>query len=379
MKLAFAASEPLTIGVEWELALVDAATGELTPAASTVLDAVDDPKEGPIRREYLMSMVELVSGVHHRVDEAMGDLAGSLAALRRLLGSDVVPLGVGTHPFSHATEQERFDVPRYHVVADANGWWGRRMVTNGTHVHVGVEHEAKVLPITTGLALFCPYVIALAGSSPFWEGEDTGFASNRTMLFQQLHTNGLPVVMDTWDEFGAYAADLAEVGMITTMGEIRWDVRPSTFGTVENRLADSVPTFAELGAITALTQCVVAWLSQQLDEGRPTPKLAPWFLQENKWRAARYGLEAEIITIDPTVRVQRLRDRLLMWVERLMPYARKLGCENELAYCATLAGEGPSYVRQRATLAASGDLRAVVAQLAAETGADAPASVSGGG
>lgn len=372
MKLAFAATHPATIGIEWELALVDAATGELTPAASRLLDHVADPKGGPIRREYLTSMVELVSGVHRSVSDALADLAGTLAELRRLLGDDVLPVGVGAHPFSLASAQTHFDIERYNVVADKNGWWGRQMVTMGTHVHVGVDHQAKVLPLTTGLANFCPFFIALSGSSPYWQGEDTSFASNRTMLFQQLHTNGLPVPMDTWEEFSRYADELEAVGMIQVMGEIRWDVRPSPFGTVENRLADSVPTLAELGAIAAFTQAAAAWLVAELEAGRPLPRLQPWFLQENKWRAARYGMAAEIITTDPRARVQPLASRLDHWLERFLPFARRLGCAAELEYCATLAAAGPSYARQRATFAETGDLRAVVRQLVAETGSAAP-------
>ena len=375
MKLDFSPTDPATIGVEWELALVDASTGELTPAASRVLDSVEDPGKGPIRREYLTCMVELVSGVHHHVADALGDLAESLSTLRGILGDDVLPVGVGVHPFSIAADQTHFELERYLAVAEKNGYWGRQMVTNGTHVHVGVDDQAKVLPITTGLAALSPFFIALAASSPYWQGEDTGFASNRTMLFQQLHTNGLPVAMDTWQEFQAYATDLEEVGMIQVMGEIRWDVRPSTFGTVENRLTDSVPTFAELGAITAFTQCAAAWLVAELDQGRPMPHLAPWFMQENKWRAARYGLEADIITTDPRARVQPLRERLYVWLERLQPHARQLGCEAELANCASLAEQGASYARQRREFERSGDLRTVVGLLAAETGAAAPGNL----
>lgn len=378
MKLAFAASDPGTIGIEWEVALVDSTTLELTPAASRVLEAVADPKTGPIRREYLTSMVELVTGVHTRVADAVAELGDLLGQLRGLLGDDVVPIGAGTHPTSLAREQTHFDVERYQVVADRNGWWGRQMITQGTHVHVGVGHVAKALPITTGLATLCPFFIALSGSSPFWQGEDTSFASNRTMLFQQLHTNGLPVAMESWDEFSAYASSLEEVGMITSMSEIRWDVRPSAFGTVENRLADSVPTLAELAAIAALTQCAASWLADQLDEGHPLLRLPAWFLQENKWRAARYGLDADIITTDAAHRVQPLRKRLLMWLDRLEPYARRHACEAELAWCASLLDLGASCTRQRAALAASGNFRDVTRLLIAETGADAPTRTAGG-
>lgn len=375
MKLAFTPTDPATIGVEWELALVDVATGQLTPAAPSLLDRVEDPDKGPIRREYLTCMVELVSGVHRRVADAMGDLGASLATLRLLLGEDVVPLGVGAHPFSIAAAQSHFEVERYQVVADENGWWGRQMVTMGTHVHVGVDDSAKALPITLGLATLAPYFIALAGSSPYWQSEDTGFASNRTMLFQQLHTNGLPVPMDSWEEFQTYVTDLEEAGMISRLGEVRWDVRPSSFGTIENRLSDSVPTLAELGAITALTQCAAAWLSAELDKGRRPPQLAPWFLQENKWRAARYGVDAEIITPDNRPRVLPLRDGLYGWLDKLEPHARQLGCQTELARCADLADAGPSYARMRREFERSGDLRTVVRLLADETGADAPSNL----
>ena len=126
----------------------------------------------------------------------------------------------------------------------------------------------------------------------------------------------------------------------------------------------------------AVAGLAAAWLGNELAEGRPLPRLAPWFLQENKWRAARYGMDAEIVTMDPLRRVQPLRDRMLYWLNRFEPFARKLGCADELAFCATLAHEGPSYARQRAT-AASGDLRAVVRQLVDETGAVAPRGLGG--
>jgi len=375
MKLAFTPTDPATIGVEWELALVDVATGQLTPAAPRLLDGVEDPDHGPIRREYLTCMVELVSGVHLRVADAMDDLGASLTALRGLLGDDVVPVGVGAHPFSVAADQAHFEVERYQVVADENGWWGRQMVTMGAHVHVGVDDPAKALPITTGLATLAPFFIALAGSSPYWQSEDTGFASNRTMLFQQLHTNSLPIAMQSWEEFHSYVTDLEEVGMISRLGEIRWDVRPSSFGTIENRLSDSVPTLAELGAITALTQCAAAWFAAELDAGRPLPVLPPWFMQENKWRAARYGVDAEIINTDASPRVRPLRDSLHMWLGRLTPHARQLGCEAELAACAELADAGPSYARMRREFERSGDLQTVVELLADETGSDLPSNL----
>ena len=241
MRFDFAPSGESTIGVEWELALVDAATLTLVPRAQQVLDAVDDPKSGPIRREYLTDMIELVTGVHHRVDEAMGDLTESMERVQQILGADTRLLGAGAHPIDKAADSEPFDFWRYNVVKERNAYWGRQMAIFGTHIHVGIDHRDKALPITYGLARFSPYFIALSASSPFWEGEDSGYASQRTMIFQQLPTNGLPYPMDSWDEFEHYATELEDAGMISAPNEIRWDVRPSTFGTVENRFSTRCP------------------------------------------------------------------------------------------------------------------------------------------
>ncbi len=369
MRFDFIPSGESTIGVEWELALVDAATLSLAPRAQQILDAVDDPKSGPIRREYLTDMVELVTGVHHRVDEAMGDLAASLERVKQLLGPDTRLLGAGAHPIDRAADSEPFDFWRYNVVKERNAYWGRQMAIFGTHIHVGIDHRDKALPITYGLARFSPYFIALSASSPFWESEDSGYASQRTMIFQQLPTNGLPYPMDSWDEFEHYATELEDAGMISAPNEIRWDVRPSTFGTVENRVLDSVPTFAELGALTAFTQCLVEYMSRELDDGRAIARLPVWFMKENKWRAARYGLDTEVITPRVKDKVRPIREGIEDWLNRLEPIAAELGCADELRFVAELMEIGPSYLRQRAT----GDPAAALRQLVDETGAAAPA------
>ncbi|WP_298133559.1 YbdK family carboxylate-amine ligase [Micropruina sp.] len=369
MRFDFAPSGESTIGVEWELALVDAATLTLVPRAQQVLDAVDDPKSGPIRREYLTDMIELVTGVHHRVDEAMGDLTESMERVQQILGADTRLLGAGAHPIDKAADSEPFDFWRYNVVKERNAYWGRQMAIFGTHIHVGIDHRDKALPITYGLARFSPYFIALSASSPFWEGEDSGYASQRTMIFQQLPTNGLPYPMDSWEEFEHYATELEDAGMISAPNEIRWDVRPSTFGTVENRVLDSVPTFAELGALTAFTQCLVEYMSRELDDGRAIARLPVWFMKENKWRAARYGLDTDVITPRVKDKLRSIREGIEDWLNRLEPIAAELGCPDELRFVAELMATGPSYLRQRA----AGDPAAALRQLVDETGAAAPA------
>jgi carboxylate-amine ligase len=369
MRIDFAPSAPSSVGIEWELALVDLASGELAPAAPQVLEACGGGEDEPVRKEYLQDMVELVSGVHRTVGEAVADVAGHLVRVRDAatsLGLGLV--GAGTHPFSRAADQPRFDGPRYDVVAERNAYWGRQMAICGTHVHVGVEHQDLALPITNGLARFYPYLLAVTCASPYWEGEDTGYASQRTMLFQQLPTNGLPYPMTEWAEFEDYADDLVRAGMISVPGEIRWDVRPSPrFGTVENRTGDSVPTLAELGCVAALTQCFAAYVSRSYTADHRYESLPPWLVRENKWRAARYGMDAEVIPPGRQAPVP-LREGLAQWLERLEPVARALDCVAELRFASELAERGASYERQRA----AGGPREALDLLLSETGRPTP-------
>lgn len=370
MLIDFAPSARSSVGIEWELALVDLTSGELVPAAGELLDACGGGEDRPIRKEYLQNMIELVSGVHTRVADAVADLVGNFAVVQAAAaGMGVGLIGSGTHPFSRAAAQHRFEGPRYDVVADRNQYWGHQMAICGTHVHVGVDDRDLALPITNGLARFYPYLLAVSCASPFWEGEDSGYASQRTMMFQQLPTNGLPYPMRTWADFEDYAEELFDSGMISTPSEIRWDVRPSPkFGTVENRTADSVPTFAELGCLAALTQCFAEFVSRSYAHDHTYESLSPWLVRENKWRAARYGMDASVITPNPARRQVPLREGLAQWLERLAPISRDLGCEAELAFAATIAEKGASYQRQRA----AGGTEQALRLLLAETGRESP-------
>lgn len=369
MKIDFKASRRATLGVEWELSVVDLATLDVVPEADRVLNGVADPVNGPIRTEYLQTMIELVSGVHDTVGGVVDEMQRLVHhTIETLEPHGLAVMAMGAHPYSDPARQQPVKKAQYRRVRERNGWWGTQMAINGVHIHAGIDDRAKALPITYGLARFIPYFIALSASSPFWMGTDTDFASQRTMMFQQLPTNGLPYHMATWQEFERYATELEGVGMIHSPAEIRWDVRPSTFGTVENRAMDCVPTVYEIGALTALTQCLVEWMSRELEAGREIQRLPHWFMRENKWRAARYGLGAEVITPRPHEHTLALREGLLHWLVKLEPVADDLGCRDQLADCAELVHRGPSYVRQRRVAKATdGDLGAVLRATISET------------
>jgi carboxylate-amine ligase len=241
------------------------------------------------------------------------------------------------------------------------------MMIWGIHVHVGIDEREKALPILDGLLAYLPHLQALSASSPFWAGVDTGYASNRALMFQQLPTAGLPYPLADWAAYERYVDDLVRTGVIDDHSEVRWDIRPSPkWGTVEVRVCDGVSTAAEIAAIGALVQCLVEWMSTRLDEGETLSVLQPWYVRENKWRAARYGLEAEVIT-DVAGTERLVTDDLRELLTTLAPVADRLGCAAELQQVRRTLDAGASYQRQlRVAEASGGDLRAVVAHLAHE-------------
>jgi len=372
MEIPFGTSRRSNIGLEWELACVDHTSGELTPAAPRILAALnptDDEGFPQVTAELLTNTVEVVSGPHDRVRDAVGDLRTMVARVREVAD----PLGVdlmcsGTHPFSQWFQQQVTPgKERYATLIDRTRWWGRQMMIWGVHMHVGVEDREKVLPIINGLLTYYPHFQALSASSPYWVGEETGYASNRAMMFQQLPTAGLPPQLGAWANYEEVVADLTHIGVIDDHSELRWDVRPSPkWGTIEIRFCDGLSNFREVGALAALAQCLVEEMSLQLDEGHEIPTMQPWFVRENKWRAARYGLDAIIIT-DSAGNEALVRDELAVMLERLRPIAERLGCADELADIQSIMDDGASYQRQLAVAASTGgSLKAVVASLVAE-------------
>ncbi|WP_309132087.1 glutamate--cysteine ligase [Brevibacterium sp.] len=363
----FARSPRSTIGVEWELALLDADSLDLTPAAEGLLADVAEHApdfENRIVGEMLTNTIELVTGVHTNVAGIAGDLCETMATLRSLTEPRRIELMcAGTHPFAQWQTQEIRPKDRYLELVDRTQWWGRNMLIFGVHVHVGIDSRDKVLPIVNALLGYVPHLQALSASSPFWGGTDTGYASNRAMMFQQLPTAGLPFQFDTWADYESYVQDMLKTGIIDHINEIRWDIRPSpNWGTVEVRVCDGMPTLEEITAITALIQCLVDDFSARLDAGETLSTMPDWFHAENKWRAARYGMEAIIIEnaqADERLVTECLTDE----IERLSPVAERLGCLAELQSISTLIDQGVSYQRQREVFRTSGSLTEVTRSL----------------
>ena len=363
VEIDFRSSPKPTIGVEWEFALVDKESRDLVNLAAPLFARAEGTvREGRLHKEFLRNTVEVVSGVAANAGEAVADLRETMRQLLPIadeLGVDL--FGAGTHPFGQWSQQQLTPGHRYEELVNRTQWWGRQMLIWGVHVHVGLPDRSFAMPIMTTMLNYFPHVQALSASSPLWDGIDTGYASNRALMYQQLPTAGLPFHFTTWEEFESFAADQLTTGVIDEINEIRWDIRPSpVLGTLENRVCDSVPTAYELTGLAALIHCLVVWLADRLRAGETLPTMPPWHVQENKWRAARYGLDAEII-LDATCRERLVTDDLHDLLTDLMPVAKQLGCTEELASIAEIPVRGASYQRQRAVaVEADGDLIAVV-------------------
>jgi carboxylate-amine ligase len=364
--IAFNRSQRPTVGVEWEFALVDPVTRDLSNEAAGVIAEIGETPH--VHKELLRNTVEVVTGICDNAGAAMDDLRGTLGIVRPIVRERGMELFcAGTHPFAEWEAAELTDGARYAELIKRTQWWGRQMLIWGVHVHVGISSANKVMPIITSLLNQYPHLLALSASSPYWDGADTGYASNRALLFQQLPTAGLPFHFQRWSHFERFVHDQKKTGIIDHMNEIRWDIRPSPhLGTIEVRIFDGVSNLAELGSLVALTHCLIVDLDRRLDAGEQLPTMPPWHVQENKWRAARYGLDAEII-LDADSNERLVTDDLDELLNRLAPVAASLGCADELAGVSSIYRSGASYQRQRRVAEEhDGDLHAVVDALIAE-------------
>ena len=362
MGIEFKRSPRPTLGVEWEIALVDPETRDLAPRAAEILEIVaKNHPEVHLEREFLQNTVELVTGVCDTVPEAVAELSHDLDALKEAANSLGLRLWTsGSHPFSDFRENAVSEKGSYDEIIARTQYWGNQMLIWGIHVHVGISHEDRVWPIINALLTNYPHLLALSASSPAWDGLDTGYASNRTMLYQQLPTAGLPYQFQSWDEWCSYMADQDKSGVINHTGSMHFDIRPaSKWGTIEVRVADSTSNLRELSAIVALTHCLVVHYDRMIDAGEELPSLQQWHVSENKWRAARYGLDAEIIISRDTDEAM-VQDELRRLVAQLMPLANELGCARELELVLEILERGGGYERQRRVFKETGSWKAAV-------------------
>lgn len=361
--LAFTRNDTPTLGIEVELQLVDAVTGELRSAIESVLDALPASMDDHIKPELMQSYLEITTGVCKDVGEARADLRDKLTLLKGVTD----PLGLqllwaGTHPFSSWRAQEITNNERYHHLVDLMQDVARRLVTFGLHVHVGVESGDKAVMICDRMVRHLPLLLALSCNSPFWEGRATGLHSNRANIMQGLPTAGLPGRMRNYSEYIWLVRHLESTEFINSIREIWWDIRPHhNFGTVEVRVCDVPANLEQSLALAAMIQCLVVAISREIDEGTYLHEYHPMMVQQNKWRAMRYGAAARLVD-DPTMRPRGVKDIVVDLIELLDPLAAELKCQDELHAVAQIP-ESAGSVRQLALYEQTRSRREVVRML----------------
>jgi carboxylate-amine ligase len=368
---AFGKGEPYTLGVEEEYMLLDGETFDLVQHIETVLAAVTGHELEPrINAELMQSVLEIATPVCRTpsdVDTQLRQIRGYVGDVAREQGLRVG--SAGTHPFSLFERQRITARDRYRTLVDQLQYVARRELIFGMHVHVAVDDPEKAIQIVNGLLVHLGELLALSASSPFWRGEPTGLSSSRQMVFAAFPRSGPPPRFNNYEDYAAVVGQLERTGCIADYTHIWWDIRlHPRLGTIEIRICDATTRLEDVVAITAYCQSLVKYYSDRFDRGESIPSYHRILTTENKWLAARYGLEAPLMDLATgrrnRVPVAQLIRRTLKQIE---PHARELGAEAELTGVAAILSRGNGADRQLRVFNANRDIVEVVAEIANAT------------
>jgi carboxylate-amine ligase len=330
----FAASRDLTVGIEEEFAILDPVTLELAPRFEQLRDAaLEDPLLAEaVAGELISSEIEIISGRGEDFADAVERQRERRRGLFALADRHGASLGAtGTHPWADYRRQEIIDTEHYRRVADGLRYVARRNNTFSLHVHVGVRDIRRAVRVCDRLRVVLPLLLAASANSPYVDGEDSGLHSARTQIFTKSFPRcGIPDVFGGWDEYREYIETLIAVGSIIEFTQVWWSVRPHfKFGTVEVRICDVQTTAAESEGLAALIVACVARCMRDEDEGRPLPGTAGRLVEENMWRAIRYGLDGRIVNFDRLTE-HPAREALEMLLAWTAPVHALIGVEPRL-------------------------------------------------
>lgn len=365
MNFNFQKSKHPTIGVEIEIQILDSNTLDLIPQSEKLLKLCQENNLERVKTEVHQSMLEVDSEISLNVKECKKYLKSRLIQLNELAEHSGLRLGLtGTHPFQHWKDRLISKQDRYEFLHEKFQWLIRRMNVYGLHVHVGMTSKDKALAVSRGMIQYLPHLLALSSNSPFWQGIDTGMQCSRVSVIESFPYAGLPLPFNKWKEFEHYYNTLHQVGVIGSLKDLYWHIRPNlSFGTIEFRMCDVMITLSETMALVALIHCLVARIYRQIDE-QPSQKLLTqesyWIAPHNQWIAARDGLQGEIV-IDLEGRRQMISEGVLDLIEQLSSIAKDLNCLEELQDLKKILSHGNGAQKQRSIYAKTESLREVVA------------------
>jgi glutamate---cysteine ligase / carboxylate-amine ligase len=357
---AFGSSAPFSLGLEEEFQLLSPESYELVPRFDEIAEAAGDER---VRQELMTSVLEAATGVHRRVADALQEVREIRTRLRDAAAErGVLIASAGTHPFSRWEHQEITASPRYQNVVERLRWVAKRVAIFGLHVHVGIDAPDTAVQVATRLRNWLPEFVALAANSPYWQGRDTGLASTRSQVFDTMPRSGLPPRLDSFAQFESLIDRGVAAKFFPDYTYVWWDVRPHPkLGTIELRICDAQTRVESVAGIAALTQCLVATLVE-----RPIPIQPRTLVAENKWRAVRHGLEAELVDLAHD-RARPARDAVPELLELAARVAGRLACESELGEIEGLLERGNGADEQRRVDEHEGGLLGVAQWVAEET------------
>jgi carboxylate-amine ligase len=368
-----------TLGVEEELMIVDAESMELVSAIEEMIEAVPRETEGDVKPELMQSVLEISTNVCRSAGEA----AGQLEDLRRRVRETAEARGLAiasaaTHPFARWEDQRIVDRPRYREVVDALRFVARQEILFGLHIHVGIDDPEKAIHVANGMRVHLPILLALSANSPFWRGVPTGVMSTRTPIFKTFPRVGVPPRYESWSDFVSRVEFMVEAKAVEDYTFFWWDVRPHPkLGTVEVRVCDAQTRLEHTIALAALVQAMAKELAEHYESGYELGSYPQEMLEENKWLAARYGIEGELVDLPQRSRCTGtdLARRLL---DRLARHAEELSCLREFEGIEDMVERGTGAQRQLAVWRADRDLRKLVSKLVEATALPVTGRVAGG-
>ncbi len=362
-QMVFNSSPTTSLGVEIEVAIVDAETMALRSGCQQILEKIPDAYDRGIKPELMQCYIEVNSKICANAAEAEADLTGKFEEIQSVAdGLGMRLCWAATHSFSSWRDQEVTPNARYQNLVSLLQDAARQLVTFGLHMHIGVDSGDKAVMVCDRMLRHLPTLLALSCNSPFWEGRVTGLSSWRSRVMEGLPTAGLPPLMRNWSEYVWLVSHLVETGYIETIREIWWDLRPHhNFGTVEVRICDVPGSLEDSLAIAALVHCLVKAISDEVDDGAYQHDCHPMMVRQNKWRAARYGLDAELVD-SLSYELVPARTVVRSLVELLYPAAELLECTAHLDRVMEMAAKPNWSQRQLQTLAETKDPVEVVRQ-----------------
>jgi len=360
--------EKFTLGVEEEYMVIDPQTRELASHDQKIVELASHIINDSVKAEMHQAVVEVGTGICKDVDQAYQEIKNLRKIVSEVAGTLGLKIGAaGTHPFSHWSKQLITPNPRYDEIVQEMQEAARSNLIFGLHVHVGIKDKNMAIHIQNTVRYFLPHIYALSCNSPFWEGRNTGFKSFRTKIFDKFPRTGIPDRFENWDDFKNYVNLLIKTNCIDNAKKIWWDVRVHPFfDTIEFRICDVPMRVEETIAITAIFQALVVKLYKLRMQNMSFIMYTRALINENKWRASRYGLDGRLIDFGKQVEVDTrvLIAELLDFVDDVVD---DLGSRSAINYIRTILEHGTGADRQLAIFNETGNMEKVVDYITDET------------